>query len=419
MKFGSNTFHWVPPQLLEMFDMLRFYVDANWVTETKGLYKFQPAYSARGEFDNYLTKLKSLNVEPVFCLHNCPKWLQAEQGINDHEAAPASPGMSRTDPAAYRHFAEACFQVAARYGQTIHPSSALKIDTSERWTNEGKNAVVSGLGLLRYIEVWNEPNKFWKGNSPANMTPQEYAAMLSACYDGHEGRLGAGYGIKTADKQMQVVMGGLAGLNPDYLLQMGKWFNENRTDKKFAADVLNAHHYCNEDPNGVNIRGASPEADNLRLRIADFKHICDMVAYGLPIWLTEFGYDTDAGSPQYVPEKDQGKLLVRSFHEGAAAGVSAMFIYNSNDEPNPKAGLYTSSGFLYGESKKPQYQPKPSYSVLAAMIRNLKGKTLKGESIAGDGTRVQLWGDSDGAVVCRWNPSAKSVKGVVRYVPMG
>lgn len=419
MKFCTNSFHWVPTDYTGIFDMIRFYVDTLWINEKEGLYKFQPAYSALGNFDTYLTNLKDKGVAPVFCLHNTPRWLQAKQGQTDPEAAPAIPGMSRTDPAAYRHFAEACFQIAARYGQTTHPNSALKIDTSERWPNEGKNAVVSGLGLLRYIEVWNEPNKFWKVNRPANMTPQEYAAMLSACYDGHEGRLGAGYGIKTADNTMNVVMGGLAGLNSDYLLQMGKWFAENRTDKKFAADVINAHHYCNEDPYGVNIRGASPEADNLRLRIADFKHVCDMVAYGLPIWLSEFGYDTDAGSPQYVPEKEQGKLLVRSFHEGAAAGLAAMFIYNSNDEPNPKAGLYTSSGFLYGESKNPQYQPKPAYSVLAVMVRNLKGKTLKGESIDKDGTRVQLWGDSAGAVVCRWNPWAKTVKNVVRYVPMG
>ena len=419
MKFCTNSFHWVPTDYTGIFDMIRFYVDTNWINETKGLYKFQPAYSARGEFDNYLTKLKSLNIEPVFCLHNCPKWLQTEQGINDQEAAPSIPGMSRTDPAAYRHFAEACFQIAARYGQTTHPNSALKVDESERWTNEGKNAVISGLKLLRYIEVWNEPNKFWRGNSPANMTPQEYAAMLSACYDGHEGKLGAGYGIKTADRQMQVVMGGLAGLNSDYLLAMGKWFSENRTDKKFAADVMNAHHYCNEDPYGVNIRGASPEADGLRFRLAGFKKNCEIVAKDTPLWLTEFGYDTDPGSPQYVHENEQGKLLVRSFHEGAASGISAMFIYNSNDEPNPKAGLYTSSGFLYGESKTPQYSPKVAYPVLATMIRNLKGKTLKGESIAGDGTRVQLWGDNAGAVVCRWNPNAKTVKSVVRYAPMG
>lgn len=48
----------------------------------------------------------------------------------------------------------------------------------------------------------------------AYVSPAEMAAMLSAAYDGHEGRLGPGVGIRTADPTMKVVMGGMASQSP-------------------------------------------------------------------------------------------------------------------------------------------------------------------------------------------------------------
>lgn len=48
-------------------------------------------------------------------------------------------------------------------------------------------------------------------------SPVEYAAALSAFYDGHKGAMGPGYGVKTADPTMKVAMGGLVSIKLDYL----------------------------------------------------------------------------------------------------------------------------------------------------------------------------------------------------------
>ena len=66
------------------------------------------------------------------------------------------------------------------------------------------------------------------------MSPVEQAALLSACYDGHEGTIGNRkdiVGIRTADPSMPVSMGGLAGatrLALDNVWIMREWFAANR-----------------------------------------------------------------------------------------------------------------------------------------------------------------------------------------------
>ena len=93
------------------------------------------------------------------------------------------------------------------------------------------------------------------------MKPFEIAAMLSATYDAHEGRLlrsastsapskvrgvDAGIGIKTIDPSMQVVMPGVTGTghrNLDIVRMIRLWAQSERSDKQFPADVLNFHGY--------------------------------------------------------------------------------------------------------------------------------------------------------------------------------
>src|SRR5690606_30448325 len=113
-------------------------------------------------------------------------------------------------------------QIAARYGKSKVAPEKLNSDDG-----------FSGLDLLEYIEVWNEPDKDWEGPD-AEFSPEEYAAMLSICYDR----------IKEADPDMKVAMAGLTTLGLDYIKRMKAWFESNRPDKKFAADVVNVHVYA-------------------------------------------------------------------------------------------------------------------------------------------------------------------------------
>jgi hypothetical protein len=93
------------------------------------------------------------------------------------------------------------------------------------------------------------------------MTPMEQAALLSAAFDGHEGTVGAGagVGVRNADPDMLVSMGGLSGAGQvalDIVTTMRLWFQKHRKDGRFAANALNFHFYCNDDQV---TKGASPE----------------------------------------------------------------------------------------------------------------------------------------------------------------
>jgi hypothetical protein len=85
----------------------------------------------------------------------------------------------------------------------------------------------TGLGLIKYIECDNERDKWWKGPK-AQQTPEEYAANMSAFYDGNKGKLGKNAGIKTADPNIMVVMGGLANADPNFVIKMIEWCRKNR-----------------------------------------------------------------------------------------------------------------------------------------------------------------------------------------------
>ena len=81
--------------------------------------------------------------------------------------------------------------------------------------------------MLRYLENWNEPDKTWRERT-GRFHPYELAAMCSADYDGHRGKLGKTYGVRNADPQMRLSIGGLAGLNLDYLRAMKFWYAMGR-----------------------------------------------------------------------------------------------------------------------------------------------------------------------------------------------
>ena len=99
--------------------------------------------------------------------------------------------------------------------------------------------------------------------------------MLSACYDGHEGKLGPGYGVKGADPSMLVIMGGLTNFDTTYLKRMSDWFNANRKDRRFPADVVNVHHYCNENDGLFQgfAKGTAPETKNVYEKLMGFKRL--------------------------------------------------------------------------------------------------------------------------------------------------
>lgn len=388
---GCNGFHWVPLSLLQPFRLYREYQCWEWMEAEKGLNRFEPTDGASGNYDTHYRQLKAAGIKPIACINQTPEWLLQDypKKPSRKDFKPVPRGESTTEPRSYRHFARFLFQLASRYGRARADAQQLTIHSKSRWTGDGPNVPKTGLDLLEYIEVWNEPDKWWS-DPEAFFSPDEYAAMLSACYDGHEGRLGAGHGIKKADPSMQVVMAGLSNFNLDYLKGMNDWFKKHRRDKKFAAEIVNFHHYSNKNqalkPNFET--GIAPEADQLREKLRALIHYTRQELPGKVFWLSEFGYDTRQNSPQraepsatFDAETVQGMWIVRSYIEAIAAGVDAVFVYNIIDEDSEENGLFQSSGLA--RSAKAGFIPKKAWKMVQELSENLQDAVLTADMSAG------------------------------------
>lgn len=129
-------------------------------------------------------------------------------------------------------------------------------------------AYVTGL-VKRYPgisvwEVWNEMNipAFWKeGPSVKN-----YATILKASYQA----------IKKVDPSKKVMLGGLAGMDKDFLTGL----SENGAQRYF--DIMNFHYYS---------AGASPE-QIIDSCFVPLKQVMDKYHWNKPVWITETGYST-------------------------------------------------------------------------------------------------------------------------------
>ena len=278
------------------------------------------------------------------------------------------------------------FQYAARYGSTAVPDANLKLAVGQPRR--------SGLGLLHYFENWNEEDGWWGGRE-AYFQPEEFAAMCSADYDGDLGRMGKTIGIKNADPSAKLVLGGLAGLNLDYIKTMKAWTDTHRAGS-FPGDVINFHHYNNTGgEQQLGQCGISPEAGQLREKAAVLVNYCRRYLPGKEVWMTEFGYDTNPKSPQRAPvianysqEEVQGQWLVRSYLALAAAGIDRAAMYMLRDVNAADATQFSSSGLT--SSKETGWIPKPSWFYLHTLHDQLTGTRFLKEMPSGN-AKVKIY----------------------------
>jgi endoglucanase len=278
----------------------------------------------------------------------------------DGENVPVMYGSSFSNPVSYLLQAKMAFQFAARYGSNASVSSSLlSVNTSTRWTGDPANTVKKGLGLIRYIECDNERDKWWKGRN-AYQTGREYAANLSAFYDGNKNTMGAGVGVKNADPNMQVVMGGVACPTTDYLKGMIDWCNEFRGynadgSVNLCWDVINYHIYPDNGGSmqGAGTRGAAPEVAHADTFASKFIAAAHAYARDMPVWVTETGYDINQGSVlKAIPIgsktalQTQADWILRNSLLYARMGVERTFFYMIDDEDTGSSTKFSSSGLI-------------------------------------------------------------------------
>ena len=375
-KNPNDAMHVYEPkmQIIESFGGVRHYLDWVKIEPNKGSFTFDPCFSGGWNLDAIYERCKRDGIDVLADIKSCPDWLLASYpaDMRDAENVPMPYGANKSDPASYIEQAKAAFQFAARYGSNKHVDASLvSVDSKPRWTDDPVNVVKIGLGLIRYMECDNERDKWWKGDK-ARQTAEEYAANLSAYYDGDKGRLGKGVGVKAADPNMQVVMGGIATANPEFVRAMINWCKVHRGLRRDGSvdvcfDVINYHCYANDskpDDPGSGKVGVSPELTNAA-SLAD-RFVILGKRYHLPVWITEAGYDLNQGSPQRaipIGNKSaaitQADWIIRTAFMYARHGIQRVFFYELYDDNSANPTQYASSGLA--DNKKMERRPASDY----------------------------------------------------------
>lgn len=355
---------------VKQFGGFRHYMDWEKLENTPGGYSFSPTRSGSWNYDAiYETCLKE-GIFVLSCLKTLPNWIldTYPDSLRDSENNPVIYGKNLLDPASYLEQAKVAFQFAARYGKnkSVNPQ-LLRVNDTPRWTGDPINQVKQGLGLIEYIECDNERDKWWKGRK-AYQTGREYAANLSAFYDGHKNTMGPGVGVKNADTSMKVVMAGVALATTDYFRGMIDWCKEFRGFKPDGSvnicwDIINYHLYTNSTE--LN-RAIAPElrSDNTNADSVAKAFIQSAAIYlnNMPVWVTETGFDIHQGSRNKAIAignksvlQTQADWILRTALLYARNGITKQFFYQLEDDNPDSEQLYATSG-LFGN----QLSPRPA-----------------------------------------------------------
>lgn len=304
------------------------------------------------DHNKFMDQCRQLGVNVLIDVLNKPAWAGPARG-----AYSTGDGSKAGD---YLDKLEFMGQLVARYGaQTYHDSL---LETADK---------VSGLNYIKYYEDDNEPDYWWE--SP-RWPADKYAVYCNAVHDGYGVETSSEYpllGIKSVDSTAMHVLGGLAENDVSYLQAI-----LNASDGRIPFDVINIHTYCKDNKDGY-----SPENENYGLEenLGDFIDWCKQNLPGIPVWLTEFGWDTYSsfGAHSYIfaPEPQQGNYILRAYLIALKMGFEKAFLFMGRD-PNSKSILqYSSSGIITDQNTG--LAKKVSYYYLATMQKVLGDALLK------------------------------------------
>lgn len=389
-KIGANGFCDDPYNALDALGNVREYYNWSWLTRKDGQHTFNSIVNK----DNYYRTLRDMGISVIPCVQmTCEAFLDEGEAWNAiKNTMPVEQGADTQDPASYALHSNMMYNFAARYGgnQAVDPGTL----------SVGDGDLKTGMGLLNTVESWNEQDKTWETKA-SYFHPYEYAAMLSADYDGHEGAIPNG-GVKNADPNFKLAMGGLAGGDDAvrYLSLMKSWFDYNRSDGQFACDVINYHDYITDTE--------APERSDFRDNIRSVVGWMEQNAPGRDVWLSEF--DVVAGD-KMVPgvnnheneeyAKARAERLLRAFLVGEREGLDRMSMFMLRDE---WSGAYADSGLTTG---KGDWDKKTSWYYLSSATDTLENADLVEWSEQDDVYRYTYRDrDTSEVIYALWSPTA-------------
>lgn len=384
---GINLFEWdyvthqhenrideAKMERIKAFATVRHYLDWEKIEPIQEQFTFNPSHTGNWNLDMIYQRNAQEDISTLICLKTIPQWLidTYPKNYQDYENVPAPYPLDKSKPQSYIAQAKAGFQLAARYGQNKNiDSSLIKVDTKARWPGDHANEIKTGLGLIKYIECDNERDKWWKGKQ-AYQSPEEYAANLSAFYDGHKGALGKGVGVKTADTSIKLVMSGLAVPDTNYVSRMIDWCIKNRGlnhdgSVNLCFDIINYHAYSGDTDYGARSKstiGMAPELSLIGELSKKFLALSKEKANSMAVWVTETGYDISPKSNIRAIAIGNKSALVtqadwnlRTSLLYARSGISRSVFYMLNDIVNGDPSIqFSTSGFI-----NPDLSARPSW----------------------------------------------------------
>jgi hypothetical protein len=249
-----------------------------------------------------MDQCKALGINVLIDVLNKPAWAGSARG-----AYSTGDGTKATD---YLDKLEFMGQLVARYG-------AQKIDKSKLETADK----VSGLNYIKYFEDDNEPDYWWE----TPLWPAEkYAVYCNAVHDGFGVETSAEYpllGIKSVDSTAMHVLAGLATTTPVYIQKILAASNG-----RVPFDVINIHTYSTDHKDGY-----SPENESYGFEktMGGFMDWCKKTLPEIPVWLTEFGWDTFLNGTNhsyvYAPAQQQANYIIRSYFVALKMGFEKAF----------------------------------------------------------------------------------------------
>jgi len=378
----------------------RLYVEGNVVEPKLGTFEWDHTNTGGWNFDMIFQGAKDAGIFMLPDIKNTPDTITNSYLINDRRAENVprfyTPDtMHNGDPWRYAQGARAAHQFALRYGRNINYPDSLILVKPDVIFPQSANPLYrtkkKGLNTVWYVENENERDKNWFGRV-AQQLPRENAANQSAFYDGHMGKMGPGYGVKTADSTMKVVMNGIAGAYP-YFVQMIDWCEKYRgrlpdgTVNICWDPIVNIHQYSNnvggqQWVDGGNQRSICPDMEDSTDAGANIEMleriIADEVARGRihnhEIWITECGLDYLNCSPLHVEaipgysvDETVAILSERTWGYYGAKGVTKIMNYQYGSEKPTECKQYNTMPYFNLLSGTPSRKAVADYS---AQVKN-------------------------------------------------
>jgi hypothetical protein len=325
-----------------------------------------PAYNF-AYVDSVVRRFRGTGIQLLFLVTDAPRWAQGAGGTTAEYAS----GGFRPNDAALREFMTA---LARRYsGGYPDPEQAG-----------------SDLPRVAYFQAWAEANMAYKlspqwtrsGGRWFNIGAVIYRDLLNAFYTG----------VKAGDPTAKVVFTGLESYGnlpggprarPVAFLRSVLCLNAalaaQRCPDPAHFDILASDPYDVDSPTTAAINPDDASAPDLgklaRVLGAAEAQKTVLPASRRPLWVTEFGYESDPPDSYTVSTYTQARWLEESFYVFWREGVHTVFWYLLRDRAGSVTTGWFSGVYLHDGS------PKPALTAYRFPL-----------VVMADGTRAQVWG---------------------------